>query len=198
MKFEPKNIYHVYNQGNNHERLFLNPDNYKHFLNLFKNFVLPYTEVLAWCLMPNHFHYMLYTDERCSDVKQQGNLRLDPVTNGFRKLLSTYSHEFNKKNGRSGALFKPKTKSKCLSDESFIIDTKKSFSDYNFNCFYYIHNNPVKDGLVKLAADWEWSSYNFYYGSVIESFCNKSMAARLCLYNEDNKGPDHNLINYIN
>ena len=99
MKFEPENIYHVYNQGNNHERLFLNPDNYQHFLNLFKSFVLPYTEVLAWCLMPNHFHYMLYTDERSSDLKQQGNLSLDPVTNGFRKLLSTYSHEYNKKMG---------------------------------------------------------------------------------------------------
>ena len=141
---------------------------------------MPYTEVLAWCLMPNHFHYILYTDERCSDLKQQGNLNLDPVTNGFRKLLSTYSHVFNKKNERSGALFRPKTKSKCLSDESLIIDSKNSFSDYYFNCFYYIHNNPVKDGLVKQATDWEWSSFNFYYGSVKESFCNKSLAARFC------------------
>ena len=198
MKFEPENIYHVYNQGNNHERLFLNPVNYQRFLHLFKNLVLPHTEVLAWCLMPNHFHYMLSTDERCSDVKKQGGLSLDPVTNGFRKLLSTYSHEFNKINNRSGALFRPKTKSKCLSDESLIIDTTNTFSDYYYNCFYYIHNNPVKDGLVKQAADWEWSSFNFYNGTVKESFCNKSLAARFYLFDEGNTGPDDNLINYLN
>ena len=198
MKFDPENIYHVYNQGNNHERLFLNLDNYQHFLNLFKSFVLPYAEVLAWCLMPNHFHYMLYADERCSDVKQQGGIFLDPVTNGFRKLLSTYSHEFNKKNNRSGALFRPKTKSKCLSDESFIIDTTNSFFDYYYNCFYYIHNNPVKDGLVKQAADWEWSSFNYYYGSEEKICCNKSLAIKYCSYDQNNLDQDQDLINYIN
>ena len=186
MKFEPENIYHAYNQGNNHERLFFINDHYLHFLSLFKGYVLPSCEVLAWCLMPNHFHFMLYADERCSILKQQGNLLLDPVTNGFRKLLSTYSHQFNNKNDRSGALFRPKTKAKCLNEEAKI--SSSSFSDYYSNCFNYIHNNPVKDGLVKHASDWKWSSYNFYCGKEKENFCNKALATKFGLYdNLDNR-----------
>src|SRR5207342_1559792 len=95
-------------------------DHYDRFLNLFKTSVLPHCDVLAWCLMPNHFHFMLYADERVATLQQQGGLMLDPITNGFRNLLSTYSHEFNKQNSRTGALFRPKTKAKCLSDQKLI------------------------------------------------------------------------------
>jgi putative transposase len=191
MNFSPHKIYHVYNQGNNHERLFLSNTHYAHFLNLFKSNILPSCEVLAWCLMPNHFHFMLFTDERCEELKQQGKLVLDPVTNGFRKLLSTYAHEFNKQNNRSGALFRPKTKSICLHDETLMPGTNNSFSDYFVNCFNYIHNNPVKDGLVKKATDWQWSSYNAYYGTAKRSFCNKSLAAEFCLYEEKYSGREN-------
>lgn len=160
MKFETNNIYHVYNQGNNQELLFLTDDDYKYFQSLFTGYILPHCEVLAWCLMPNHFHFQLYMDQRCMELKKQGGLILDPVTNGFRKLLSAYSHAFNKKHNRSGALFRPKTKAKSLSD---IESTNNPFSlsDYYSNCFFYIHQNPVKDGLVKDAGDWKWSSHNF-------------------------------------
>ena len=47
MKFESDKIYHVYNQGNNHEVLFLTDDDYKYFQSLFTSYVLPYCEVLA-------------------------------------------------------------------------------------------------------------------------------------------------------
>jgi putative transposase len=197
MKFTPENIYHVYNQGNNHECLFLNDDHYKHFIHLFKAYVLPNCEVLAWCLMPNHFHYLLYMDERCTEMKQQGGLILDPVTNGFRKLLSAYSHQFNIVNDRSGALFRPKTKAKCLSEESMISNTPYSLSDYSSNCFNYIHYNPVKAGLVKNASDWYWSSYNFYFGNQELLLCNQELAIRYCLFNINNEPPDGGLINYI-
>ena len=184
MKFDPENTYHVYNQGNNHEKLFLINDHYLYFLNLFKEYILPSSEVLAWCMMPNHFHFMIHTDVRCLMLKQQGDLLLDPVTNGFRKLLSGYSHKFNKQNNRSGALFRPKTKSKCL-DVIWDINNPLSL-DYYSNCFHYIHNNPVKDGLVKDPSDWKWSSYNFYLGKEKEGFCNRALAAKLGLCEEKN------------
>ncbi len=196
MQFSPDNIYHVYNQGNNRETLFLKEDHYSRFLNLFKGYVLPHCEVLAWCLMPNHFHFMMYADERSAILKKQGGLLLDPVTNGFRNLLSTYSHEFNNQNNRSGALFRPKTKAKCLSEESLIMKTGYSFLDYYSTCFYYIHENPVKAGLVKSPGEWPWSSYNDYFGNENEkSFCNKSLALKFNLTNFDEFNAD--LINYI-
>lgn len=182
MKFESDKIYHVYNQGNNHEVLFLTDDDYKYFQSLFTSYVLPHCEVLAWCLMPNHFHFQLYVDDRCLEIKKQGALFIDPVTNGFRKLLSAYSHAFNKRHNRSGALFRPKTKAKCLSD----MDSSNapfSLGDYYSNCFFYIHQNPVKDSLVKNAGDWKWSSSNFYFGKVKDQWCNKELAVKYCSYN---------------
>jgi len=98
MKFLQENIYHVSNQGNNQQNVFIKDFHFLYFLQLYKEYITPHCETLAWCLMHNHFHFMLYADNRCLEVKQQGGLLLDPVTNGFRKLLSTYAHEFNIKN----------------------------------------------------------------------------------------------------
>jgi len=95
MKFIPENIYHVYNQGNNNQEIFIEDLHFQYFLKLYKENVVPHCETLAWCLMNTHFHFMIYTDDRVLDIKKQGGLFLDPVTNGFRKLLSTYAHEFN-------------------------------------------------------------------------------------------------------
>ena len=196
MKYLPEHIYHVSNQGNNHEQLFLKDDDYKYFLNLFKSYVLPYCEVLAWCLMPNHFHFQLYMDERCAALKPQGGLLLDLVTNGFRKLLSAYAHGFNGRNNRSGALFRPKTKSKCLTEMPSSNPTY-ALGDYYSNCFYYIHDNPEKDGLVTNTANWQWSSFNFYFGDSELLMCNKELAIKYCGFNISNKPPGKDLINYI-
>lgn len=197
MKFVPNHLYHVYNQGNNHEQLFFNNNQYKHFLQLFHGYVLPNCEVLSYCLMPNHFHFQLYMDERCTVMRPQGGLLLDPVTNGFRKLLSAYAHAFNNKNDRSGALFRPKTKAKCLSEEAMISNTIYSLSDYYTNCFHYIHHNPDKAGLVDKAADWPWSSYNFYYGNGEDFLCNRELASKYCRFEDSKEMPGSDLINYV-
>ncbi|HEY6063033.1 MAG TPA: hypothetical protein VIV35_05460, partial [Chitinophagaceae bacterium] len=65
MTFSPNNIYHVYNQGNNRQTIFPQRPDYLIFLNLYKRFFYPVTSTIAWCLMPNHFHLMIYADERC-------------------------------------------------------------------------------------------------------------------------------------
>src|SRR5436189_2385645 len=135
MKFVPENIYHVYNQGNNKQVIFSEDLHFSYFLQLYKGYILPHCETLAWCLMNTHFHFLIYADMRCLELKKQGNLLLDPVTNGFRKLLSAYSHEYNIKNNRSGSLFRPKTKSICLNDEVEKNNKFLSKQDYYLNTF---------------------------------------------------------------
>jgi len=63
MQFETSNIYHIYNQGNNRQPIFFNRENYLFFLKKMKENLLPYADILAWCLMPNHFHWMVYVRE---------------------------------------------------------------------------------------------------------------------------------------
>lgn len=56
--FVPGNYYHLLNRGNNKEDIFLTDDNYHYFLKKWRKYVLPYNEVLTYCLMPNHFHFL--------------------------------------------------------------------------------------------------------------------------------------------
>ena len=62
MQFEEGHIYHIYNQGNNRQKIFFERENYLFFLKKMGEHLLPHCNILAWCLMPNHFHLILEID----------------------------------------------------------------------------------------------------------------------------------------
>ena len=81
MELIKDNIYHIYNQGNNRQKIFYNRDNYLFFLQKMNDYLLPYCDVLAWCLMPNHFHWMVYVRETdLESVMRRGGTEIDRVT----------------------------------------------------------------------------------------------------------------------
>ena len=59
MIFETFQIYHIYNQGNNRQRIYYSRENYLFFIRKIRTHILPFADILAWCLMPNHFHLMV-------------------------------------------------------------------------------------------------------------------------------------------
>ena len=185
MKFESNELYHVYNQGNNRQKIFFAEDDYNSFLNYVKILILPLAEIIAYCLMPNHFHFLLSAKENCATMVQQGGILMNPLSNGFRKLLSGYCRVFNKRYSRSGSLFRQKTKAKCLTDELEVADTFYTSKDYCYNCFRYIHQNPVVAALVTRVSEWKWSSARFYSGKETESFCNLELARKFCGYDRN-------------
>lgn len=89
--------YHVYNQGNNRERIFHEDADYIEFLKLFRKYVLPNCETLAYCLMPNHFHFLIQATELSAKNKLVGNLNLCELSNGYRLLQSNYAQYINKR-----------------------------------------------------------------------------------------------------
>jgi len=182
MTFQPHNIYHIYNQGNNRQTTFHKREDYLLFLNLYKKLISPHSSTIAWCLMPNHFHFMIYTDERCSMQTKQGGIYIDPITNGIRKLLSGYARIFNINNKRSGSVFRQKTKSRCLSDIKITSGTSYHPKDYFINCFNYIHQNPYVAKLVSRLEDWEFSSFRDYAGIRDGTLCQKDLAIVFCGY----------------
>ncbi|HET7117141.1 MAG TPA: hypothetical protein VFI29_11650 [Hanamia sp.] len=127
---------------------------------------------------------MIYTDERVLNLKKQGGLEIDVLTNGIRKLLSGYARIYNSRHDASGSLFRQKTKSKCLSDTNFLI-TPRQYNDSYFNCFHYIHQNPFVAGLVKKMEDWKFSSFRDYAGLRNGTLCNKSLAIKFCSYDPE-------------
>jgi REP element-mobilizing transposase RayT len=183
MNFKPDHIYHIYNQGNNKQQIFRSNNDYQTFLNYTVKLLLPHCDMLAYSLMPNHFHFQVNTHESCGEAIKQGGLNLDPLTNGFRKLLSSYARIFNIRYERSGNLFRQKTKAKCLTEENALASNYSRF-DYCSTCFYYIHSNAVTAGLVAKPEDWKWSSFAYYAGLVENGFCNKNLAYELCGYSE--------------
>ena len=63
MYFELGGIYHIYNHGNNRQLVFYRRENYLYFLRKLRIHIMPFADVLAWCLMPNHYHLMLEVRE---------------------------------------------------------------------------------------------------------------------------------------
>ncbi|PZF73974.1 hypothetical protein DN068_06450 [Taibaiella soli] len=59
MRFIEGELYHVYNRGNNKRQIFFKDENYIFFLKKIKESIAPNSDILCWCLMPNHFHLLL-------------------------------------------------------------------------------------------------------------------------------------------
>ena len=125
-------IYHIYNRGNNKQTIFFNRDNYIFFLNKIRQHILPHCEILNYCLLPNHFHFMIYSDERTVlpvSSRALGMTRINnsqPIKTKFseawRIALSSYTQAINRQEQRTGSLFTQNTKNKQVSDEWMSFD----------------------------------------------------------------------------
>lgn len=164
-KFASGSIFHIYNRGNNKEKIFFDEQDYKAFLhrlglclgfnekdlNQEKLTAMPYSRIritemgknnfriFAFCLMPNHFHLL---------IEQVGDI---PISKLISKLCTSYAMYINKKYKRVGHVFQDCFKAVLMKNHPQFIWTP---------C--YIHMNPVKDKLVKHPKDYQWSSYNDY------------------------------------
>ena len=163
MELIKDNIYHIYNQGNNRQKIFYNRDNYLFFLQKMNDYLLPYCDVLAWCLMPNHFHWMVYVREtELESVMRRGGTEIDRVSSkrearrgatqsrtptvsnlnqAIGIMLSSYTRAINQQQSRSGSLFRQKTKADCITKP---IEVSPSYYNLGFGTLIFIPD-PDKD-----------------------------------------------------
>ena len=137
--FQKNQYYHIYNRGANKENIFLCDENYLYLLRKIKKHSIEFNIcVVAYCLMPNHYHFLLGQNDEI------------PISKCIQALFNSYSKAFNKMYKRSGTLFEGKFKSILVHSEEYLI----------YLC-RYIHRNPI-DGekpLVKEISDWPYSNY---------------------------------------
>ena len=153
------NFYHVYNRGNNKQLIFIDNNDYIFFLKKIRKEILFEVDILAWCLMPNHFHLMIYTS-----LEEN----LDDFNFKFGNMLSSFTQTMNLKYHKTGSLFQQKTKFKLIDKEN-----------YPIICFNYIHQNPFHSKLVRKLEDYSYSSLKDYLGLRNGTLCNKKLAYEL-------------------
>lgn len=165
----PDCFYHVYNRTNNRELLFLDNEDRKFFLNQYKIYAAPYLNTCAYCLMPNHFHFMVRikpakvlmalaekTPDAQRTIPQQKILTQQEGERDFHSLLerqftrmfTVYAMYFNRRHNRSGNLFYRPFKRVAVCDENHLQWL-----------VYYIHHNPRKHGIMEDFMNYPWSSY---------------------------------------
>lgn len=170
MQFVENHLYHIYNRGNNQQQIFFNRENYLYFLQTVNKFIAPVSDILAWSLMPNHFHLLLHANHQSVVQVRQSPVTINALTEGIRLTLSSYTKALQKQRDFTGNLFQQKTKSKCTDDGTV---------HYSLTTFHYIHQNAYKAKLVSRIEDWEFSSFPDYIGLRNGKLCNKELAFHL-------------------
>ena len=200
MELQKGHLYHIFNQGNNKQKIFFERDNYAFFLKKLREHILPYADVMAWCLPdsnrePNHFHLMVYVKFENSEsegfTSSETLTKTRTINESIGIMLRSYTRAINKANNTSGSLFRKETKAECLDCPKGITPsfyTKKGATHINVSdpekaypqvCFDYIHANPTKAGLVNKDSSWEFSSAQDYYGLRNGTLINKNRLFKL-------------------
>lgn len=99
-------------------------------------------DLLAYCLMPNHFHLLLR-------ICKVSHTLQNPISELVRRVSITYSHRFNQKHDRVGPLYQGRYKLKEVTDGDQLIHLTR-----------YIHLNPVMAHIVSSPEEWQWSDYS--------------------------------------
>jgi len=158
MNLQPDYLYHIYNRGNNRSQLFLKRSHYFYFLLKIEKEILPYCYILAYCLMPTHYHFLIVPKKYEAKDGFKSYLNDEnvyhPLTRKIGSLQSSFSQVLNNEFNEFGSRFQQKVKSKLLN----------SSDGYPLACFHYIHQNPLKANLVTQLDQWEFSSYKDYAG----------------------------------
>jgi putative transposase len=144
---EPGIVYHIFNRGNNKEKLFREQSNYTYFLIKVRFYLISLCDIYAYCLMPNHFHFIVRIKESDKTIDKSQKELCQPFSN----LFNSYTRSINELYGRTGSLFQEHFHRERITRDS-----------YFRNAFIYVHTNPVHHKYVKHYLDYPWSSIHDY------------------------------------
>jgi REP element-mobilizing transposase RayT len=137
---EPGLIYHIYNRGNNYQDVFFRDEDYMLFLEKIKLYLIDYSSIFAFALLPNHYHLLLRTNP--------GNDGLI-FSKQFSKFILSYTNKINFRERRDGNLFLSHFRRIEIKEELYLR-----------RLVYYINYNPVKHNLTADPVAYQFSSYH--------------------------------------
>jgi len=155
---DPGNYDHIYNRGNNGQDIFFDNESYLFFLRRFDQYISPFCDTIAWVLLRNYFHLLVYVrpaeqveTKKLFYTATEHPKKID-VHLQFGHFFNSYAKAINKKFKRSGSLFEKRFERKEVVHPAYLRQL-----------ILYIHYNPVKHGFGETIQEYPWSSY----GSII-------------------------------
>lgn len=137
--FSGTGIYHIMGRGNEKKNIFLDPEDKIKFVEILRNKKKQQEYILyGYCIMNNHFHLLIKEEK-------------DSISRIMKRINTSYACYFNKKYDRVGHVFQDRYRSEAVENEGYLLGVLR-----------YIHNNPVKAGLVSTPLDYQWCSFNQY------------------------------------
>ncbi len=137
-------IYHIMLRGINKQRIFKDSQDKEKLFQTLKYYKkVSGFELYGYCFMKNHIHML---------IKES----LEPISLIMKRISSSYVYWYNTKYQRCGHLFQERFKSEVVEDDA-----------YFFTVLRYIHQNPVKAGIVNKVSDFRWSSFDEYINKSI-------------------------------
>ncbi len=153
MKYEDNEYYHLFNRGANKPRIFFEIENYVHCLRLIEKYArVANVRVIAYCLMPNHFHLLLRQNVEGS------------ISKFVQNTFNSYTQAVNAQQKHSGTLFQGKARGKHITSDSHALQLVR-----------YLHLNPVEARLVRTPEQWEFSDFLVWSGSRASSLTDLSL-----------------------
>jgi putative transposase len=140
IEFRSRQTYHLYNRGVDRQPIFFRPENWKYFIERLRHYFQPeLADILAYCLMPTHYHLMV-------------TLKVDDFSTRVMQPFSvSYTKAINRQQERVGPLFQGPFRATWVDKDSYLAHLSR-----------YIHVNPVTAGLATRPEDWAFSSYRDY------------------------------------
>ena len=132
-------VYHIILRGVNKQTIFEEREDGKKFLSTLAEYKNDSGyKIYAYCLMSNHIHLLMKEEK-------------EPLEIIMRRIGARFVYWYNYKYERTGHLFQDRYKSEAVEDEAYLM-----------NVVRYIHQNPLKAGIVEDIKDYKWSSYQDY------------------------------------
>lgn len=145
-------IYHIMMRGTNRQEIFFDDLDNKHFLDRLNRCKEEnYIDVYAWCLMGNHIHLLI----------KEGS---ENISKTMQRLGVSYARYYNWKYNAVGHVFQDRFRSENVETDGYLLTVVR-----------YIHQNPVKAGLVKKVSEYKWSSCCGYYGNDKQSYLTEML-----------------------
>lgn len=142
--------YHIYNRGNNKGNIFFEERNYRYFLELYGKYISPIADTYAYCLLKNHFHFLvrLKMEEDLTGFENLTGLEIIDYSKYFSNLFNAYTKAINKTYQRTGSLFEKHFKRILVDSDSYFVQLVS-----------YIHRNPETHGFIEDFRQYPYSSY---------------------------------------